>query len=142
MPMNNPEKDSESLAQTFEIILFKIADFLFGAPAEQISRILNGEKTKPEELSPAPVDLGEIFLLQEGAAVDRSCLLEVDTRTGLQLFRVDTAEGFTNLNLSQIRKLPPLIASKKMNPSFWGLALLENRIVCLVDLDNLKAEQE
>lgn len=140
--MNSPEENGESPAQWFEFILFKVADFLFGAPAEQVSRIHNGEKIKREELGRNPIDLGKVFHVPKETAVARSCLLEVKTGTGMQFFEVDMVEGLTRLDLSQIRNLPPLIESKKGDRSFWGLALMGNRIACLVDLETLKSSEE
>ena len=135
--MNSPQEDGKSPAQSFEFILFKVADFLFGAPAEQVSRIYNGEKIKREELGRMPMDLGEAFHMPKETSAARSCLLEVKTGTGMEFFEVDVVEGLTRLDLSQVRKLPPLIGSQKTNRSFWGLALIENRIACLVDLEIL-----
>jgi len=43
MAMKHPEENRESPAQSFEFILFKVADFLFGVPAEQVTRIHSGE---------------------------------------------------------------------------------------------------
>ena len=140
--MNSPEEDGESPAQSFEFILFKVADFLFGAPAGQVSRIHDGEKIKREELGRTPVDMGKAFHVPKEAAVGRSCLLEVQTGTGMEFVEVDMVEGLTRLDLSQIRKLPPLIGSQKTIRSFWGLALIGNRIACLVDLDHLRSGQE
>ncbi len=138
MAMKSPKENSESSAQLFEFILFKVADFLFGAPAEQVSRIHNGEKIKREELGQTPLDLGKAFYVPKETAVARPCLLEVKTGTGMKFFEVDMVEGLTRLDLSQVRKLPPLIASLKANRSFWGLALIGNRIACLVDLETLE----
>ena len=142
MAMKSPEENRESPAQSFEFILFKVADFLFGAPAEQITRIHNGKKFKQEELGQTPVDLGMAFHVPKETAASRPCLLEVKTGTGMQFFEVDMVEGLTRLDLSQVRKLPPLIGSQKTNRSFWGLALIGNRIACLVDIETLRMGAE
>ena len=140
--MNSPEEDGESPAQSFEFILFKVADFLFGAPAEQVSRIHNEKKIKREELGQMPIDVGKAFHVPKETSVARSCLLEVKTGIGMEFFEVDMVEGLTKLDLSQVRKLPPLVGSQKSNRSFWGLALIENRIACLVDLETLGMGEE
>jgi len=137
MPMKSPDQDRGASAQSFEFILFQVADFLFGTPAGQITRIHSVEKIKPEELGQAPVNLGKAFHVPQERAVARPCLMEVKTGTGMKFFEVDGVEGLTRLDLSQLRKLPPLIASQKANPSFWGLAVIGNRIACLVDLETL-----
>lgn len=142
MVMKCPEEKMESSGQSFEFILFKVADFLFGVPAEQVSKVHNGEKFKREKLGQTTVDLGKTFRVPKETAVARANLLEVKTGTGLKFFEVDMVEGLTRLDLSQVRKLPPLIASQKENRSFWGLALIGNRIACLVDLETLRADEE
>jgi hypothetical protein len=140
--MKNLEENRESSDQSFEFILFKVADFLFGVSAEQVFRIHNGEKIKREELGQMPVDLGKAFHMPKERAVTSTCLLEVKTETGMKFFEVDMVEELTRLDLSQVRKLPPLIASQKANRSFWGLALIGNRIACLVDLETLRVGEE
>jgi chemotaxis signal transduction protein len=142
MAMKSPEENRESPAQSFEFILFMLADFLFGATAEQVTRIHSGEKIKPEELGRTRVDLGKAFHVPKETAAAHPCLLEVKTRTGMKFFEVDRVEGLTRLDLSQIRKLPPLIGSQKANRSFWGLALIGNRIACLVDLETLGTDEQ
>jgi chemotaxis signal transduction protein len=138
MAMKRLEENRESPTQSFEFILFTVADFLFGVLAEQVTRIHNGEKINPEDLGQTPVDLGKAFHVPEQTAVARHCLLEVKTGTGMTFFEVDRVEGLTRLDLSQVRKLPPLIGSQKSSSSLWGLALIENRIACLVDLETLR----
>ena len=136
--MKSPDQDRGSSAQSFEFILFQVAGFLFGAPAEQITRIHSWEKIKPEELGQTPINLGKAFQVPQERAAARPCLMEVKIGTGKKFFEVDVVEGITRLDLSQLRKLPPLIASQKANRSFWGLAVIGNRIACLVDLETLR----
>lgn len=140
--MSRPEENGESPAQSFEFILFKVGGFLFGAPAEQILRIHNGDKITPEEPGHTPIDMGKVFHVPEETAIARSCLLEVNTAIGAQFFEVDRVEGLTRVNLSQMRELPPLIGSQKANASFWGLALIGERIACLVDFETLRMNKE
>ncbi|MFZ3047658.1 MAG: hypothetical protein WA151_17235 [Desulfatirhabdiaceae bacterium] len=140
--MKRLEENRESPAQSFEFILFTVADFLFGVLAEQVTRIHDGEKIKLEDLGQTPIDLGKAFHVPKETAVARHCLLEVKTGTRMTFFEVDMVEGHTRLDLSQVRKLPPLIGSKKSSSSLWGLALIENRIACLVDLEILRMGDE
>jgi len=123
--------------KTFDFLLFRLGSFLLGVATEQVIRIRRGVMA---QINPGSqqVDLRDIFQMPPHNQTNNSAaVLEVKSQLGRAYIPVDTAEDTIALNLDQIKKLPPLINFHKSHPALWGLALLENRIVFLVDLDRL-----
>jgi len=126
--------------ETFDFLVFRLGPFLLGAVATQITGIRHKDMPKNES-DVKRLDLRGIFHLtpREETALPPA-FLEVSGERGRTYISVDAAEGIISLNLSQIRKLPPLIDFHKSQPSLWGLALLDKEIIFLMDLDQLKTE--
>ncbi len=124
--------------KTFDFLLFRVEPHLLGVASEQVTRVRrrNGPQTHKERQQ---VNLREIFNLTPPVQTDGlNTVLEVRGASGRTDIPVDVAEGTIVLTLDQIKKLPPLIDSHKSHFSFWGLALLDEEIVFLLDLDQLK----
>ena len=124
--------------KTFDFLLFRLGSFLLGVAAEQVIRIRRGVMS---QINPGSqqVDLRDIFQMSPRNQTNNSAaVLEVKSQLGQTYIPVDTAEGTVALNLNQIKKLPPLIDFHKGHPALWGLALLDEDIVFLLDLDQLK----
>lgn len=126
--------------ETFDFLLFRLGPFLLGTVATQVIGIRH--KAMPDMAADVKLlDLRDIFHLTPRAESDSPpTFLEVGGGQGRTFVSVDTAQGIHSLNLSQIRRLPPLIESHKSHPSLWGLALLGDEIVFLMDLDQLTRE--
>jgi len=124
--------------ETFDFLLFRLGSFLLGMAAEQVIRITRGNMSQINQGS-RQVDLRDIFQMSPHTQTNNSAaLLELKTQFGRTYVPVDAAEGTVALNLDQIRKLPPLIDFQKGHSPLWGLALLDENIVFLLDLDQLK----
>ena len=138
-----PATEIQSVRQkTFDFILFRLEPFLLGTAATQIIRIRNSDI--PQTDSDVEVlNLREIFHLPPNEQTGFSpTFLEVSGGPGRTYVSVDSAEGIIALNLSQIRKLSPLIDLHKSHSFLWGLALLDEKIAFLLDLDQLKPENK
>jgi len=126
--------------KTFDFLLFRLGSFLLGVAAEQIIRITRGNMP---QINPGSqqVDLRDILQMSPHTQTNVStAVLEVKSQLGRTYIPVDTAEGTIALKLDQIKKLPPLIDFHKSHPALWGLALLENGIAFLVDLDGMRSD--
>lgn len=124
--------------KTMDVVLFRLGPFLLGAPAAQVECIRRGEL--PQTASKLDLlDLRDIFSAPSGEATDfPPVFLELLGGPGRRCIRVDAAEGIVTLNLTQIRRLPPLIDAHKSHASLCGLAILDEKIAFLVDLDRLR----
>ena len=133
-----PATDTRNMhRKTFDFLLFRLGSFLLGVAAEQVIRITRGNMP---QINPGSrqVDLRDIFRMSPHTQTnDSNAVLEVKSQFGRTYVPVDTAEGTVALELDQIKKLPPLIDFHKSHPALWGLALLDENIVFLLDLDQL-----
>lgn len=102
--------------ESLEVLVVRLEGHLVGLPAEQLGRI-----------TAAAGGAGSVWV-------------EVRTGAGMRRIRVDGLEGMTLLSLGQIRRLPPLIQAQKSCGNLWGLAVLDDRIVCLVDPGDLSPD--
>jgi chemotaxis signal transduction protein len=126
--------------KTFDFLFFRLGSFLLGVAAEQIIQIRRGNMPQINPDSQR-VDLRDIFQMPPDTQMnDSTAVLEVKSRLGRTYVPVDTAEGTIALKLDQIKTLPPLIDCHKSHPALWGLALLDENIAFLLDLDRLKPE--
>ena len=128
--------------KTFDFLLFRLGSFLLGVAAEQVIRIRRGNMP---QINPGSrqVNLRDIFQMSSDTQTnDSTAVLEIKSQWGRTYVPVDTAEGTIALKLDQIKKLPPLIDFHKSNPALWGLALLDENIAFLLDLDQLKSGKE
>ena len=78
-----------------------------------------------------------LHLTSQRETAQEHTLLEVKSTVARTYIEVDSADGVIPLNLSQIRKLPPLVDTQKVHPCLWGLALLDDKVAFIVDLDVL-----
>ncbi len=85
-----------------------------------------------------PVSLRDIFDLPPNDGDFSPAFLEVNGEPSPAVVSVDAVEGILSLNLAQIRRLPPLVDFHKAHSFLWGLALLDEKIAFLLDLDQLK----
>jgi len=124
--------------KTFDFLLFRLEPFLLGVAAEQVIRITRGNMPQIDPGS-QQVDLRDIFQISPHTQTNNStAVLEVKSQFGRTYVPVDRAEGTIALKLDQIKRLPPLIDFHKGHSALWGLALLDENIVFLLDLDQLK----
>ena len=127
---------------TFDFLLFRLGSFLLGVAAEQVVHITRGNMFQTNQ-GRQQVDLRDIFQMPPRTKTNNStAVLEVKSQFGRTYVPVDTAEGTVALKLNQIKKLPPLIDFHKGHPALWGLALLGENIVFLLDLDQLKPDKK
>ena len=125
--------------KTFDFLLFRLGSFLLGVAAEQVIRIRRGNMLQIDPGS-QQVNLRDIFQMSPDTQTnDSNAVLEIKSQWGRTYIPVDTAEGTIALKLDQIKKLPPLINFHKSHPALWGLALLDENIAFLLDLDQLKS---
>jgi CheW-like domain len=128
--------------KTFEFLLFRLGSFLLGVASEQVIRISRGVMSQINPDSQR-VDLRDIFQMSPDTQTnDSTAVLEVKSQLGRTYVPVDSAEGTIALELGQIKKLPPLIDCHKSHTALWGLALLDENIAFLLDLDQLKSGNE
>ena len=126
--------------KTFDFLLFRLGSFLLGVAAEQVIRIRRGNMPQINSGS-RQVNLRDIFQMSPDTQTnDSNAVLEIKSQLGRTYIQVDTAEGTIALKLDQIKKLPPLIDSHKCHTAFWGLALLDEKVAFLLDLDQLEPE--
>jgi chemotaxis signal transduction protein len=136
--MNSNAETEGMNRKTLDVVLFRLGPFLLGAPAAQVECIRHGEL--PQTASNGDLlDLRDIFSAPSGEATGfPPVFLEVVGGPGRRRIRVDAAEGIITLHLTQIKRLPPLIDAHKSHASLWGLAVLDETIAFLLDLDQLK----
>ena len=136
-----PAADIQNMhPQTFDFLLFRLGSFLMGVSAEQVVRIRRGVMAQMDPVN-QKVDLRDIFKLSPDTRTNLSMtVLEIKSQLGRTYVSVDSAEGTTALGLDQIKKLPPLIDLHKSHAALWGLALLDNNIAFLLDLDRLETD--
>ena len=129
-------------SKTFDFLLFRLGSFLLGVAAEQVIRITRGNMLQINQ-GHQEVDLRDIFQMSPRTQTNNStAVLVVKSQFGRTHVPVDTAEGTVALKLDQIKRLPLLIDSHKGHPALWGLALLDENIVFLLDLDQLKPNEK
>jgi len=124
---------------SYDFLLFRLGNFLLGAAAEQVIHIRRRDVPHTHS-DRRQVNLKEIFQMIPDTPSET--VLEIEHPRGQVDVLVDAAEGTINLNVDQIRKLPVLIDIHKSHPALWGLAILDEKIVFLLDLDLLEPEEE
>ena len=136
-----PATDTQDMHhQTFDFLLFRLGSFLLGVAAEQVIQIRRGV-ISPMNPGGQQVNLKDIFQISpDTQKTDSAAVLAVESQWGRTYVPVDSAEGTIALELGQIKQLPPLIDDHKCHPALWGLALLKNGIVFLVDLDRIRPD--
>lgn len=128
--------------KSFDFLFFRLGSFLLGVAAEQVMGIRRGNMPQMDPDS-QQVCLRDIFQMSTDTQTNLpTAILEIQSRSGRAYVPVDKAEGTIALKLHQIKKLPPLINFHKSHPALWGLALLDDNIAFLMDLDQLKPEKE
>ncbi|OQY46422.1 MAG: hypothetical protein B6240_07305 [Desulfobacteraceae bacterium 4572_87] len=126
--------------KTFDFLLFRLGSFLWGVAAEQVIHIGRGS-IPPINPGSQQVNLRDVFQISpETKTNDSATVIEVKSPLGRTYVPVDTAEGAIALKLDQIKKLPPLINFNKSHAALWGLALLDENIAFLLDLDQIEPE--
>ncbi len=123
---------------SLDVLLVRLDDYLLALPAEQIGRIIMSKECTEDASFSCSSDNGASNV---SSGVDKirkgPVTVEIRTRTGTRSIRVDGLEGMITLGLPQIRKLPPLIQAQKHCPYIWGIALVDDQVVNLVDLYEL-----
>ena len=119
------------MSDSLEVLIVRRDGFLLAFPSEQLARIVTAPDTPEASPDSAAPDAGNAAGPSGEARGPVS--VEVRMETGTRPVRVDDVEGMTCLDLSQIRTLPPLIQAQKRRPYLWGIALVDDRVVYLVD---------
>lgn len=148
--MERKTAERQSSEQMVQLVCFKLADEQYGLDITQVQEVIRMQKITPVPRMPefvlgvvnirgtvVPVfDLRKKFSLSMKPFDDKTKIMVV-VNNGVQTsFIVD--EILDNVKFEESRKNPPPSVKMKIKKEcLKGLAMLENRTVIIIDLDNL-----
>ena len=112
------------------VLVFTINGILFGVDSEQVADIVNFGETGDE------IDISSFNKLiadtspRKGGPEKKVLIMKDFEGRGLLVDRLDDIKPF---GIGSIHPLPPLIASQLKSKLIWGIALIEAKMILLLD---------
>lgn len=124
--------------EELQLLILNIAGIKFGVDMEQVSEIMELEQANQKEFSIVKFDENLPF---RGLAVTYKLpkvLLLKDEFSSTIL--IEQPEDMVSISIDSVQPLPPLLACRKASP-IWGVTLLDDEVVLLVDCYRLAASE-
>lgn len=141
-----------------EIMLFNQSGFLYGIDTEMIARIYDNhqfnkgasENNRTADLTQQFTRVYEIHKLfkcsnpKENIYKNPKILLRSDVKGNDSMkpiaIKLDEPKDIIKIDLQQIRPIPELLKRSNIIRFFWAFALIENKIIVLLDLYKIPEE--
>ncbi|HIC87990.1 MAG TPA: chemotaxis protein CheW [Anaerolineae bacterium] len=128
-----------------DVVLIRVSQQTMGVPLQQISHIRPWEEVTASlvedgETVTAPKDLASALGYEPSPASDASRALYVtDENTGAVGWHVSAVADIVSIPLIQIRPLPAVLRDHAAHCGVWGVALLDEVPIPLLDLTRLES---
>lgn len=125
-------RDSEWV-EAIRVLVFQFEGIRMGIDVEQIAGMLDPRDRAVDELSVSSFHEKLSFRNGPSAYVAPMVLLVKDEE-GRHGVLIDQPQDIISIKIDSIRPLPPLVEASRESPAVWGVALMEEDMVLLVDL--------
>jgi len=125
-------KDSECV-EAIRVLIFEFKGIRMGVDVEQIAGMLDPRDKSVSELNVFPFH-EKILFRNDCPAYVAPMILLVRGEDGRHGVLIDQPQDIVSIKIDSIRSLPPLIEASRESRAVWGVALIEEEVVLLVDL--------
>lgn len=121
-----------------DILMFRVMGVRFGIDTEQVAKITPWDRV--EDPGGTAFHLCDKISFGKPASIHRSAVMLLPkSGVGKKAVIVDTLEKIHSLRIDAIRPFPKLMGKGKGARAYWGIALVDNAPVILIDFSKLAA---
>ena len=134
--MNEPGANIHEVIEDLRIMTFRMMGIKMGVDVDQIAQMLT-----PEEAGEREIDVLLFHEQLSSGAMDAAYsfpkVLLPRKEGAMNGIMIDEPQDIIGLKADAIRPLPPLLDTALERRVIWGVALIDNEIILLVDLYSL-----
>lgn len=121
-----------SPTETLQLLIFNMADSLFGVDVEQVEEIIDPPPGVAMEELPAFHKI--LSFCKTGVTYRDPKILFIKHDDNACPIKVDAAKSMVDISINAIQPLPPLLAGNRKSEAVWGATFINGDLVLLVDL--------